>query len=784
MLKFVHALPPTGWLLLGWLLCSQALAEQPTSVDGEKGVVLEAMTVTARHREEVSQQVPIALSVLDGDALEEAGLHRLQDIQQRVPGLVVSGHGARYAGFGLRGFGATAYNDGLDGSVGVFVDGVYLGRQGMAFAELLDVERVEVLRGPQGTLFGKNTSAGVVNIVTRPPTPFFEAAGEMTLGERGTREYRGNISGPLLEGELAGRLSAFHSGRDGQVDNLHDGSSLNDLDSQGLRGQLLWTPNDRFSVRLSGENAWQENHGPVLMSNHYSTQTRQRADFVGYRLSPSAPYRREVRQNSPTRSRTEQNATALELNWDMRDDLRLTSITAYRDWDFTDQREADGTALAVARSGSRLEHSQFSQEFRLSGAASEQLDYVLGLYYLRQRLERDIGVRFGDEAAAWFLGDRPELALLGITDPAQIPSELLAGTSQAFDGEQKGDSRALFGQLAWSPFEQLEVTAGLRYTRERKDGWISREVTGERPLGPDMVSQIGGPLLRQVALGGSYYRRDSIGESNHSGLLGASYHFTDQMLGYVSWSRGHKAGGINFDVTGTHVGPTYGAERATSLEAGLKTRLWGQRATLDLAVYQTDVDDYQALTYSPPANSLAPPLRDNLLNVGRVRLRGVELDSLWRLHEQLDLRLGAAWSDARYKRFPNGPCAPGSDAYVCDLGGKRLYNAPEWNASAGLDYRQPLTTRHEAFGVLDYSFRSGYYGTLEGGEGSWQPAFGLTHLRLGLRRIDRRWEVEAWVHNLFDRESITAVYALLGAGDYGVLPGDPRTFGMTLRARY
>lgn len=778
-----------GLLMLPWAVVGAVVQERAPAVQGREELVLDEMIVTARHREEASQQVPVSLTVLDGAQLDEAGLHDLQAIQQRVPGLVVSGHDARYAGFGLRGFGATAYNDGLEGSVGTFVDGVYLARQGLAFSELLDIERIEVLRGPQGTLFGKNTSAGALNIVTRQPTFHPEASLEARFGEYGLRQYRGTLSGPLQNGVLAGRLSAFDSSADGWVENLAAGSRIGGRDGQGLRGQLLWTPNLDFSARLIVDYARQRQPGYVLQANHYSTQTRSRAAFVGYPLPEADPFQREVRLDEPGRTRTLQNGLSLELNWELDEAVRLTSITAYRDWDYRSLRDGDGTALLVAKSDTGLEHRQFSQELRLTGTAGASVDYVVGLYYLRQRLDREIGVDFGEDAAAWFVGDRladlRQLYGINFTSPNQVPGLLLDGARQRFDGEQNGDSRALFGQLSWRPVERLELTGGLRYSRERKDGWISRSVDNLTSLnGLPPVFQAGGQLLRDISLGGEYYRRDAIEEDNLSGLLGASYRFNDAVLGYASWSRGYKAGGINFDVIGPYTAPTFESERATSFELGVKTRFWDERARLDLAIYQTDIDDYQALTYSPPATLFAPPLRDNLINVGKVRLRGIELDSAWRLHPRLDLRLGLAWSDARYRSFPNAPCPPATGQWTCDLGGDRLYNAPEWSATSGVDYRHPLRGGLETYGGVDYSFRTGYYGTLEGGEGSYQPSYGLTNLRLGLRRQDRGWEVEGWVHNLFDRRYITAVYSLLGAGDYGVLPGNPRMIGTTLRVRY
>jgi iron complex outermembrane receptor protein len=733
---------------------------------------------------EKPQNVPISLSVLDGQQLDDGNLHSLQGIQERVPGLVVSGHNARYAGFGLRGFGATAYNDGLESSVGVFVDGIYLGRSGMAFNDLLDVERVEVLRGPQGTLFGKNTSAGAINVVTRQPTDYLESSAEATVGSQGTRKYRAMLSGPLVDGVLMGRLSASDNTQDAWAENRQDGSHLNDQDRQALRGQLLWQPNDRFSARLIADRAWQDETGNALLANHYSRETLDRAAFMRYTLQPADPYRRETRLDGSTRTQALQNGLSLQLNWALDDDHVLTSLTGYRDWRFHNRGDGDGTGLAIAQSDTGLDQRQFSQELRLAGKVNAQIDYVVGLYYLHQRLDRKIDVDFGKDASAWFLGDRPELAAFGAIRPQQVPANLLEGAGQRFDGEQNSDSRAVFGQYTWRPLDPLELTFGLRYTDERKNGWISRDVVNLAPLGRDPISVVGGQLLRDVALGGSYYRRSTIDEHNLSGLLGLSYRFNDQVLGYSSLSWGSKAGGINLDVVSPGVNPTYKAEQATSLEVGLKTQFWNDSARLNLALYQTDIDDYQALTYSRPANTLSPPLRDNLLNVGAVRLRGVEMDFAWRLSERVDLRWGAAWSDARYRDFKNAPCAPGSGQWTCDLSGARLYNAPQWNGTAGVGYRYPLASGLETYSGVDYSVRSGYQGTLEGGAGSYQPGYGLTHLHIGLRDQDRSWSVEGWVRNVFDRQYIIAVYSLLGAGDYGVLPGDERTVGLTFRVSH
>ena len=762
------------WLLLA--LPSTALGEgSPLQLD-------ETTVVGANHRIESAQQVPASVLVIEGDQLLDAGLDNLASLAQRAPGVMMSAPNPRYAAIGIRGLGSSSANDGLDGSVAVFLDGVYMGRQGMTPLDFADLERVEILRGPQATLYGKNATAGAINLTSRMPSFVNEGLGEVRLGQDGLRHYRASVSGPLIDDELAGRLSFFDVSSDGDVDNRFNGAQLNDQDRQGFRGQLLWVPNERFSARLIAEYAIQD-ESAVLTASNMSATTRQRAAFVNYQPLPVAPYARRVEQNDGNSLHTLQRGLTLQIDNSLDSDLTLTSITGYRDWSYDSRHDADSMALSVARSGVALDHRQFSQELRLAHSVSGQFDYLLGVYYLQQRLEREVDVAFGADAAAFFLGDRPEISALGIT-PGMVPPSLLQGAEQHFRGGQHSDTQALFGQFTWRPTERLAITPGLRFSRERKRGEINRHVDGLAPLGFDPVSQIGGQLLRSIALGGAYARSNRIKENNLSGQMALSYQFNDEVVGYARWARGYKAGGINLEVTGDAVAPVFNAERATALEVGIKSRWWNDRVLLDVALYQTDVDDYQALSNSEPVDELSPPLRDNLINVGKVRLRGVEFDGRLQLTPQIGWRLGLALSDARYRSFDNAPCPPESGALSCDLSGRQLFNAPRWSLSTGIAYGRPLVSGLELFGTLDYDWRSGYHGVLERGTGSYQSAYGLTDLSVGIGRVDQSWALELWARNLFDQDYASAFYATLGSGDYGLLPGTPRSLGVTIRGRY
>lgn len=739
---------------------------------------LEILTVTARRFDEPAQQVPVALNVISGADLSASGFYRGLDLAERVPTLQVQVPSARLTSYRIRGLGSSSFNDGLESSVSMFVDGVYLGRQGMFLADLDDLQRVEVLRGPQGTLFGKNSSAGAISIITRGPTRHLEAGAEAILGSDGLRQRRLRLSGSLSDA-LAGRISFYQRQRDGRVENGLSGRKYNDEQRLGVRGQLLWTPNDDLSLRLIAEYDREEHDCCVFPVKHYSDVSLASADFLAYRLPEARPFRREVEHDTDTVSETRQRALTLVLDLTLAG-VELTSITAWRDWQYAAQMDLDGIGLAIVpHGGSHLEHSQFSQEIRMTGRLAEQFRYVTGIYYLKQNMYRQGWLEYGENAADWYAG-----AVMSALPPeltaTQIDDSFLAGAQVYTPGKQQSDHRALFGQLSWQLTPRLELSAGLRYNQESKRGVSQRRLARIPPLPDEPFAAALGGILHRAALGAAYYQRSSFAEHQLSGQLTASYQFDEKTMAYVKWAQGYKGGGINAEPVSRGVPHRFDAEQATMLEIGVKRSVLDQRGWVNLAVYQTDVEDYQALTYNSQSLT-ANPQRDNLMNVGKVRARGIDIDTHLRWSHNIDLRFGLAWSDARYREFDNAPCPPGSGQTQCDLGGKRLSNAPAWNLSTGIGSHHSLTAGIEFYTGVDYQWQSGFYGTVERGEGSYQSARGIANWHIGLRNSDARWDVAWWVRNLFDKDYISAIYALTGSGDYGAVPGDPRSFGMSLR---
>lgn len=757
---------------------AELVARTDIEITGIETADIETIVVIGRGWDVTSGAV-----VIDGSALGASGPSRSIDLVERVPALQVEVTTPRLARYAIRGIGSSSFNDGIESSVGMTVDGVHLGRQGMFLTDSGDLERIEILRGPQGTLSGKNNSAGVIHVTTRQPTFVPEAGVDLSVGSDSLREVGGFLSGPLWGDSLAGRLTFNDRVRDGLIHNVLDGRDYNNEQRQHLRGQLLWMPSPQLSARLIAEVSRQDEDCCAFTVTQYSASSRTSADFIGYQLPAVEPLHRAVVLDTANSNDVRQRALTLHLDAPLGSgDHGLASITAWRDWSVSTTLDLDGIGLAVAPYGGHdLMHRQFSQELRLSGALDERLEYVTGAYHFEQRLERNAWMQYGRHAADWFAGAVPALQALGIT-ANQIDDSLLDGRRIMIPGQQESHSQALYGQLIWSPTSRLQLRPGLRYSWERKSGSVQRETSGQSPLPTDPINQVVGNLLN-AALGQAYQHQTRLREGHWSGQLAISYRFSAQQLGYARWSRGIKSGGINAEPISGGVEPTFDAERVSMLELGWNQQFWSGRGSLQLALFDSTVADYQALTYSPAALGSVPQ-RNNLMNVGAVSSRGVELDTSLQLDDRVGVRFATTWNDAHYRDFANAPCPPASSQVLCDLGGERLAGAPIWSVVAGIDADYPLRSGRRLNAALDYHWRSGFYGTLERGPGSYQAGRGVVNARLGLSPARGEWEASLWVRNLFDEKYLSAIYALTGSGDYGAIVGDPRTMGATLRLRY
>lgn len=738
-----------------------------SSVPDKADTALGKVTVTARRREEDSQKVPTPITVLGGETLEAQRISRVQDLQQVLPSVNVAYIHARQSSVAVRGIGNNPASDGLEGSAGIYLDNVYLGRPGMAVFDLLDIEQLELLRGPQGTLFGKNTTAGVLNISTRAPTFTAERTVEVSGGQDGYFQGRGTVSGPLGE-TLAGRLSAYRTRDDGYIKNIHDDNYLNGGERQGARGQLLFEPNEDFSLRwIADYNEEDSSNGSMVV---YGGAERfwQRAALVG--ASPLRdPQRRKVNINGRQHVSVHQGGSSLEANWNLAGGYRLTSISAYRYWHFTPANDEQLNVSAINDTGVEVHDRQFSQEIRLASPTGGAFDYVVGAYAFRQNLGNKTFTSYGPLADLYLLG-----ANLGA----------LNDTYSKANGKIETDSFALFAQGTWHLTERLDFTAGLRGTYEEKNAKVERFA----PLGGAAVGGVGA-AVRNGQLGA--YDSGDLSQYNFapSALLSLSYQFSDDLLGYASLSHGEKSGGVNLAVGSA---PSAGAdsllvgpERANDAELGLKSTLFDRRLLLNANLFWTGIHGYQATTlYQAPGST---QLVQVLANAGSVRSRGLEFEATALPLRGLTLNFNGSYNDVTYLSFKDAPCPaevstrPGAPS-SCDLTGQRVVGASKWIANLNGEYQWRLDDRFQPYVSASYAYRSAAEGALDNSDLSKIDGYALVNLAAGLRSDlgDGQLDTSVWLKNAFDKDYYLSAFASIN-GSYTASVGQPRTLGVSLR---
>ncbi|MCO2748011.1 TonB-dependent receptor [Pseudomonas aeruginosa] len=738
-----------------------------SSVPDKADTALGKVTVTARRREEDSQKVPTPITVLGGETLEAQRISRVQDLQQVLPSVNVAYIHARQSSVAVRGIGNNPASDGLEGSAGIYLDNVYLGRPGMAVFDLPDIEQLELLRGPQGTLFGKNTTAGVLNISTRAPTFTAERTVEVSGGQDGYFQGRGTVSGPLGE-TLAGRLSAYRTRDDGYIKNIHDDNYLNGGERQGARGQLLFEPNEDFSLRwIADYNEEDSSNGSMVV---YGGAERfwQRAALVG--ASPLRdPQRRKVNINGRQHVSVHQGGSSLEANWNLAGGYRLTSISAYRYWHFTPANDEQLNVSAINDTGVEVHDRQFSQEIRLASPTGGAFDYVVGAYAFRQNLGNKTFTSYGPLADLYLLG-----ANLGA----------LNDTYSKANGKIETDSFALFAQGTWHLTERLDFTAGLRGTYEEKSAKVERFA----PLGGAAVGGVGA-AVRNGQLGA--YDSGDLSQYNFapSALLSLSYQFSDDLLGYASLSHGEKSGGVNLAVGSA---PSAGAdsllvgpERANDAELGLKSTLFDRRLLLNANLFWTGIHGYQATTlYQAPGST---QLVQVLANAGSVRSRGLEFEATALPLRGLTLNFNGSYNDVTYLSFKDAPCPaevstrPGAPS-SCDLTGQRVVGASKWIANLNGEYQWRLDDRFQPYVSASYAYRSAAEGTLDNSDLSKIDGYALVNLAAGLRSDlgDGQLDTSVWLKNAFDKDYYLSAFASIN-GSYTASVGQPRTLGVSLR---
>ncbi|TAJ69960.1 MAG: TonB-dependent receptor [Phenylobacterium sp.] len=774
---------PMKAILIGTsaLLVALPAAAQERPAESTGADQIDELVVTARRREERAQDVPIALSVIGGERLERSGFYNIAQAAQFAPSLQVISTNPRNTTLNIRGLGnnPALANDGLEPGVGFYVDQVYFSRAAAATFDLLDVERVEVLRGPQGTLFGKNTTAGAISVTTRAPTFDFEARGEGTVGDHGFFQGKASVSGALAPG-LAGRAAISATRRHGFERNVLTGADVNDQNNLALRGQALIKPGDGWSLRLSGDYNRQElDCCYVVFAGVAPTLRPPAARFpalaagLGYAPPSQDPFDRLTDANSPVQANQEIGGVSAIGEIDL-GRATLTAVAAWREWRWRPANDGDFSGLTVlTRAENANDQDQQSFELRIASNGAERLDYVLGVYAYRTEIQSNAAAQFGSNATHF------------LVSPA-LPAALLDGYLQEVDAHAVTRSYAAFGQATWQVAERLKLTTGLRYTYEDKDARYEQTVSG------GLATTVPALLAVKLATARPQRYQDEVSDGNFSGLLNLAYQASDKVLVYGNASRGYKSGGVNLsglpnDAAGlprldlAEVDP----ERVTAFELGFKSELLDGRLTANLAVFHTVTRDYQANVVDTSGGTVLRYLD----NIEKVRSQGAELDLRIALAPRLNGYLSVAWTDAEYVDYPNGPCPlelTGGPTPSCDLSGRPLPGVSRWAVTWGGEWTRPVTLgarSGDVYAAFDAAYRSRYFSDAADSRYMAVGDYAVVNARLGLR-IGATWDVFVFAKNLFDEHYLTAVAAQVGnAGALYANLGDPRTIGLTVRVR-
>ncbi len=739
--------------------------------------------VMARRRPEDAQKVPASLSVVSGTLLDRSYTVNTQQLAQLVPALNYSSANPRNTAFTIRGLGSSVVavsqaNDGLESGVGFYVDQVYHGRPATAAFDFTDIEQIEVLRGPQGTLFGKNSTAGAINIATRAPSFTPEMTEELSYGSYNFLQAKASATGALVADTLAFRLSGVVTRRDGVIDNVRTGRKVNNIGNQAVRGQLLFTPGADLSIRLIADFTNFESDcctqvylrvAPTLKpANRQYAFLAANAPGGPYAPASLNPQDRKTDIDAAVGTNTNEGGVSAIADWKL-GTATLTSVSAWRFWNWDAANDRDYTGLPIqVTQHIPSRQDQFSQELRLASNDAGRFSYVGGLYFYRQRIiGRPISV-YGPLATYWLSGP--------IT--ATNTSALLDGYASDGRTDFQSNSYAAFGEVNWRPLPRLTLTGGLRYTYEDKYGSYNLFTYGGVATTPAQATTQQGILRTQ-----SYTGRVKGGAV--TGRANVSYQFSDGVLGYASFARGAKSGGINM----SGLPPTaldkivVKPEENTAYEAGLKTRLFDRRLTVNLDGYYTRVTDFQANVTDTGA---AAALRTYLANIPEGRVLGFEADATAAITRNFSLRASLAYADGKYVSYPSGSCPIeriANSTTVCDLSGKPLAGLPRWAWSAGADYIQPIGGDAEGIVHADLIGRSSMYGDPTDSAYTRLRGYMVVNASIGLR-LKSGLELAVFARNLLDRNYIQNV--TIQSGNSGLIlgtPSDPRTVGVTLRMR-
>lgn len=693
---------------------------------GETRAVLEEVIVTAQRREESLQDTPISIQAFGSQQLETKGIADLVDLHTHVPNFQIAPHPTSSTGIRafMRGVGNNDDQITQDPSVAIYLDGAYIARiQGLAM-EVAEIARIEVLRGPQGTLYGRNATGGAINFVTlAPDVQSFGLKQTLSVGNRNLRRSHTRLNVPLIENELALQLSYLNSSKDGFIDNVGTGAErFGDRDRDAFRLDTVWDISSALRLRYHYDRS------DIRDTPHF-------IDAVDLNRSPRIPSSGDPAEPDLKRNDITAEGHGLTASWDISETLNLKSITTYRELDSETDRNFLTNVFSflpgrpLTGSTNFTTQDQFSQELQLTGDALEaRLNYVAGIYYFEESARR-----------------------LDLRGSSRSGVRRVTADNEAY---------ALFGQLTYTPDlleSRLHVTAGARWSRDKRDATFRDGAIagGVETLGP------------KVSGSNSY--------SNFSPTLVLAYDLTDSANVYTKWARGYKSGGFNLRASSPErFSEGFDEEQLDSFEMGLKSQWLENRLRVNVAAFHSDYTDIQVNTQSDPAD---PSITD-VLNAGEAVITGAELEVTALLSDPLTLNASYGYLDPEFKEITGADGVDRSDEVT-------PINAPRHSATLDLSYRFPATAAGVVTANVGYTWQDEMV-TSSSNPDLVIDSYGLLNARLTLSEIPMAGNngdlrISAWGKNLNDQEYYVSLFEILVPA---ALYGEPRSYGLDITYEY
>ena len=744
---------------------------------------MEELIVTATKRSERMLDVPISMSAFSAKNIEETGIRELKDIAEFIPNLHISQVNDFRQAVTIRGVGAHSRNIGFDTRVGVYVDGVYMGQSPALNQELLDLERVEVLRGPQGTLFGKNTVAGAVNLITRKPGDEFEGKVTADFGNRDYTEFKAMVNVPLSD-SIGTKFSIAKTDRDGYVKNLITGNKLAARDVLAYRGQIRIQASDKLEINASFDGL--DSNSLILVGDPVT-------DMLGMMPESNAPNRYEVAFDIDPHDERDVKGGGLDITYDLDNGHTFKSITGYRDTSAYYTNATDYSPIDMLHIEFRDDFEQFSQEFQFISPDDGKFTYMAGLYYFDQKADSTREAILGEDFYSGFVNTLYQAGAFSPLTPASgLPVETVAailgfgvpGSATSNYGRVNTESVAAYFNGSYEFSDKVKLGFGARYSEEKKDvSWTSDGrtsgiffigTTGPDPLNPTPITED---------------RKDKF----FAPAASLTYALSDTSNIYVKYAAGYKSGGFNLDFINADellANPSLAFDKETvdSFEVGYKASMMDGDLRVNLSGFMANYDDYQVNQFVDLGEGNTSI---RITNAAKVKTSGLEADFNFNASESLTFQGSLGLLSAEFDSFPGGGTG-GTDAT-----GNRLVNAPKFNAAFGAQYYRNIASLNSNFMMrADVTHASGHYltanndtevpynsaypGTVKFG---WIESTTQVHGRIGLMSMNDTWEVYLWGRNLTnEKQDVDGLRDFFNT--YAMMPGMGRSYGFEVGYKF